>query len=209
MREAWNRKDLTGQTFGMLTVISTSGSKGNGKNKKAVWKCLCSCGTEKEVVTTHLTRGSVVSCGCKTHGFGTSSRAWKGEGDISGQTWCVIKHQATRRSRVLEFNVSHEYVWELFLKQKGRCAVSGKPIWFEHKDGTRFVDKRSDKTASLDRIDSNKGYVPGNVQWVHKDVNIMKQDLSDEDFINWCKTIADYQRQKEKENGIQEPSKTT
>lgn len=35
-----------------------------------------------------------------------------------------------------------------------------------------------------------------NVQWVHKDVNIMKNDWSDEEYILWCSIIADYQREK-------------
>lgn len=46
---------------------------------------------------------------------------------------------------------------------------------------------------SLDRIDSNKGYVEGNVQWVHKDVNMMKQSYSNERFIGICCMIALHQ----------------
>jgi hypothetical protein len=45
-------------------------------------------------------------------------------------------------------------------------------------------------TASLDRIDSSKGYVEGNVQWVHKRINIMKNDLSDSEFIEWCRVVS-------------------
>jgi hypothetical protein len=47
-----------------------------------------------------------------------------------------------------------------------------------------------DFSASLDRIDSSKGYVKGNVQWTHKTVNIMKQAMSDEELIDWCKVIV-------------------
>jgi len=49
----------------------------------------------------------------------------------------------------------------------------------------------ADTTASLDRINSSKGYTLDNVQWVHKTVNIMKQGLSDEDFKYWIKMIGD------------------
>lgn len=75
-------------------------------------------------------------------------------------------------------------VWELFLKQERKCALS--------KEEIRFPSNYKDKTgtASLDRIDSNLGYVEGNVQWVHKDVNKMKSDFSEEYFICWCKKIA-------------------
>jgi hypothetical protein len=43
--------------------------------------------------------------------------------------------------------------------------------------------------ASLDRIDSKKGYVEGNVHWVHKDVNMMKRNFTEEYFINLCETV--------------------
>ena len=46
-------------------------------------------------------------------------------------------------------------------------------------------------TASLDRIDSSKGYVKGNVQWVHKDINKMKTDFEQSIFIKLCKSVAD------------------
>lgn len=45
--------------------------------------------------------------------------------------------------------------------------------------------------ASLDRIDNTKGYVAGNIQWVHKAINLMKLDLVQKDFINWCKKVAE------------------
>ena len=44
-------------------------------------------------------------------------------------------------------------------------------------------------TASLDRINSKKGYVEGNIQWVHKDINMMKHCLETSDFIKWCEKI--------------------
>ena len=48
----------------------------------------------------------------------------------------------------------------------------------------------SNLTASLDRIDSSLGYVKNNVQWVHKDINKMKQELNENYFKNLCKIIA-------------------
>ena len=46
--------------------------------------------------------------------------------------------------------------------------------------------------VSLDRIDSSKDYVLGNIQLVLKEVNYMKQSLSQEDFINICKKISNH-----------------
>lgn len=55
-----NLKDLTGQKFGRLTVISRAENKG----KATRWNCLCDCGNEKIVYRTNLTRGLTTSCGC-------------------------------------------------------------------------------------------------------------------------------------------------
>lgn len=45
---------------------------------------------------------------------------------------------------------------------------------------------------SKDRIDSNKGYVEGNVQWVCKEINFMKHALSESRFIELCKLVYLY-----------------
>lgn len=67
-------------------------------------------------------------------------------------------------------------MWNLFLKQDRKCALSGEPIQFSSK-----VHK-FDRTDSMDRIDSSKGYTRENVQWLHKHVNLMKWDFTVERF---------------------------
>ena len=58
----FDKNDLTGQTFGFLTVLSLTDKKGNsGQN---IWLCRCECGTLKEVRSTSLRSGEVSSCGC-------------------------------------------------------------------------------------------------------------------------------------------------
>ena len=54
-------KDLTGQRFGMLTVLGPSDSRANGF---IVWDCQCDCGNTKGVPTPNLTSGRTKSCGC-------------------------------------------------------------------------------------------------------------------------------------------------
>jgi 5-methylcytosine-specific restriction endonuclease McrA len=54
------RKNLTGMIFGRLTVIGLSRFIGN----KSIWKCLCSCGTELDVIGNSLSTGNTRSCGC-------------------------------------------------------------------------------------------------------------------------------------------------
>lgn len=58
---AHNLKDLTGQKFGRLTVISRAE---NGKSRHVRWNCICDCGAEKIVQSTSLLSGHTISCGC-------------------------------------------------------------------------------------------------------------------------------------------------
>lgn len=78
------------------------------------------------------------------------------------------------KTRGLPLEVTHEYIESLFT---GFCALSNVPL--------SSIDK-----ASLDRIDSSLGYIEGNLQWVHKDVNKMKNDFNQDHFIEFCKLIA-------------------
>ena len=46
----------------------------------------------------------------------------------------------------------------------------------------------------MDRIDPDKGYIPDNIQLVDKRINMMKQSLSQEEFIDLCCKVADHYR---------------
>lgn len=46
-------------------------------------------------------------------------------------------------------------------------------------------------TASLDRIDSSKGYEIGNIQFISTAINYMKNTMSHEDTLKLCKIIAE------------------
>lgn len=90
-----------------------------------------------------------------------------------------------RRNKVsqLDFNITPEYLIELYHRQLGRCAISGMRL-------VNHEIKLADLVLSLDRIDSNQGYIKGNVQWVHKDINMMKQSFSNDRFIGICCMVA-------------------
>ena len=53
--------ELSGQRFGMLTVLSRAG---NDRHGKALWLCRCDCGAEKNILGANLLRGHSKSCGC-------------------------------------------------------------------------------------------------------------------------------------------------
>lgn len=151
----------------------------------------CKCGWDGQRRKDHVESGRTKSCKvCSTKKtladfpnprFG--GRHHEGVGDLGRTFWCAIQHGAERRE--IPFNISIEYAWGLFT---GKCALSGVPITISSniKEGNPDYSKF---TASLDRIDSSKGYIEGNVQWVHKIVNIMKGSLSEREFKKWCSLI--------------------
>jgi hypothetical protein len=121
-----------------------------------------------------------------THTKGVGCRNWKGYGEIGASFWSRIKKSAEEREFC--FQITIEDAWDLFIKQNKRCALSGVPLAFSP------TSKYSLGNASLDRIDSSKGYMIKNVQWVHKDVNMMKQDWDDNGFIQWCHVISEFNK---------------
>lgn len=173
------RLELEGKKFGKLTVMSFDNS--DNSHGDTFWKCQCDCGKEVIKRGTRLTSGQIKSCGC-LGAIGTTNAGWKGVGEISGHRLCSMKTNA--KTRDIKFGVTKEYLWKLFLLQNRKCALSGKPLV--------FGKKQDFGTASLDRIDSSKGYVKGNVQWVHKDINLMKLDHTQEEFVALCKDVVSY-----------------
>ena len=121
-----------------------------------------------------------------------SKNRYKGYEELSGTRWSSYQVGAQRRG--LEFNIAIEYVWELFLKQERRCALSGVPIDFDMSLDNLRKTGHQGGLASLDRIDSKQGYIEGNVQWVHKDVNKMKMELPQERFLEMVKQISKYKQ---------------
>lgn len=116
---------------------------------------------------------------------GKPNKNTKKFGDIHKSYLYCLKTRAKNKN--LDFNIDGDYLWSLFLKQNKKCALSGLEICFPQAWGAKSKTKI---TASLDRIDSNKGYIKGNIQWVHKTINSMKMDMTDKEFINLCKMVA-------------------
>ena len=174
-----------GYKVGKLTVISKTGKTNSSGNP--YWNCRCDCGKFKILNASRLYKKEQHSCGCSDlYKRGSDSPMWTGYAEIHGNYWAKIKQSAEIRN--LQLLITKEYIWELFLKQERKCALSGIFIQFENSKN------KQKRTASLDRIDSSKGYVEGNVQWVHKKFQAMKMALSQNEFINNCKEVAEYQK---------------
>jgi hypothetical protein len=159
-----------------LAAIKTRGFQllDGYKNVKNKSKFLCRCGKEFISTIQHIVSGHTSSCGCES-GFNRR----KGTNLVSGTYYTTLKNSASLR--LLDFNISIEYITFLLQKQNFKCALSGLEIECGYKNS---------HSASLDRIDNTKGYTEDNVQWLHKDVNFLKNRMKQEKFIFYCKEIA-------------------
>lgn len=176
-------KNEIGKKFGKLVPIEIEKDK-DGYNTRYI--CQCDCGNTHSVSKSHLRRGLITHCGCVRR-LGAKHSQWTGVGEISGDFWyehILRSCNGSKGRKLKELSITIEYAWDLFLKQDRKCALSGIPL--------NFPKKSKDKSynASLDRIDSSKGYVEGNVQWVHKHVNKMKNEFDQVYFIFLCKQIS-------------------
>jgi len=178
-------KDLTGYRAGKLTVVSRASTNRAGL---ATWLCKCDCGKEKVVSSDHLTRlkKSVKSCGCLRYRSGPNHKQFNGFKGISGGWWFThVLRERTQNTRArVPVTITKEEAWALYEKQEACCALTGMAIVISSNAETN--------TASIDRIDSSRGYEPGNVQWVHKHINFMKRTYDQKYFIRMCSKVAEH-----------------
>lgn len=184
-----------GEVYGKLTILEKVSRPPNLKYGGDDWvKCKCECGNESVIPYRALIYKNTKSCGCIHKLRGPDHRDWKGCGDISADLFGTYRrgakaNKAFGRSEK-EFSISIQYAWDLFLKQNRKCAISGLDLTFDPYGSGKKFKETNKVTASLDRINSSIGYVEGNVQWIHKRINIMKNEFPQEEFLEYCRIIA-------------------
>lgn len=179
-------KTHVGKKFGKLTIKSI---ESKNKNLQSLYyaNCICDCGKEHECLMTSLTKGLTRSCGCLRKEItkkGDRSPGWKGYKEITSNLFASIK--AGAKNRKIPFDLTRKEMFEIFIEQNRKCAISGLDIDFG------IVDEGHTRTASLDRIDNTKGYYLDNVQWVHRTFNFMRGRMSIENFIEACQLVVSY-----------------
>ncbi len=98
----------------------------------------------------------------------------------SPQRWYLRRIERGAIKRNLSFRIKLKDIEEIYT---GKCALSGREILLTRTAAQSY----GNQTSSLDRIDSSKGYIKGNIQWLHKDVQKMKNNLSQKRFDQICK----------------------
>ena len=97
----------------------------------------------------------------------------------------VHKYKTGADLRNIEWDIEFDELADILIEQDFKCALTGLPI----------SAYEVQNTASLDRIDSNLGYISGNVQWVLAEINMMKQSYSLDRFIELCSAVANHTKE--------------
>ena len=147
-------KDMLGQRFSRLVITAFEGSR----NGFAQWRCVCDCGTETVVLGSRLRCGKTTSCGCALR-----QRA---------KELCEAK-------RMLPVGATQTPEYRAWRAMRYRCRDNGNKQWKDYGGRGVCVSPKWDSFAvflcdvgvrpspkhSLDRIDNDGNYEPGNVRW--------------------------------------------
>ena len=176
--------NILDKKFGKLLPVEKINSK--------EFLCVCDCGISKICKKERLLDGRNTSCGCSMNKRGDENGAWTGYKEITGIQWNSIKNGAIERD--LDFQITLEEIWDLYIKQDKKCALTGLPIkmakFGRNKKVVKLCDFQGEYLASLDRIDNSKGYISGNVQWIVREVNRMKLDIEEDLLFKLCELIT-------------------
>lgn len=150
------RKNMTGQRFGRWLVLEFSHMRG----KQAYWLCVCDCGTKKPVSGGSLRAGGTFSCSCSRRGKPIAAK----HGHTRGRWWGQPR--------------TPEYVsWQAMIarceypKAKRYERYGGRGITVCQRWRESFAAFLQDlgprpEGTTLNRIDNDGNYEPGNCQWV-------------------------------------------
>lgn len=147
-------RDLAGQTFGRWTVVERVADRRPGVPS---WLCWCECGEERPVEGVHLRRGSSQSCGCKQ----------ADEARVRASVNSYRHGQCETPAYI---------AWAAMIQRcenpkcRGYKNYGGRGIrvcqeWHKFEPFFTHMGPRPSGSHSIERIDVDGNYDPGNVRW--------------------------------------------
>ena len=109
----------------------------------------------------------------------------------------MVKNRRTKDGELREVTITIDFLVELWHQQKGSCPYTGISLVLPYVVPKTQVHGWTDDTPphkrpSLDRIDSSKGYIPGNIQFVSQMANYAKNTASHDEMVRFCQAIAEH-----------------
>jgi|LakMenEpi03Aug12_release.lakeMendotaPanAssembly.Ray.scaffolds.fasta_scaffold675326_1 hypothetical protein len=169
------------------------------KDKRKLGKCTChNCGIEFEKTLSELNRNEKLGrrnfCSLNCVGHSNTEKLMKYQSDYD-----ISKHSNNLRDeftglrefirrakkRNIDCDIDLVFLKELWDKQN-ICIYTGVQLVLPKNRGANSLLN----TASLDRIDSNLGYLKNNVQFISITANYAKNKLTHEEMINFCDLIT-------------------
>jgi len=137
--------DRTGMRYGRLTAQK---KVGNDRHGRALWQCVCDCGTPIVVSSCSLSTGNTASCGCLLRETITKHG---GTGKGSYNTWRAMMRRCYN-------SADKDY------QRYGAVGVVVDPSWHKYENFARDMGEPVGN-QSLDRIDPYGGYCAQNCRW--------------------------------------------